>query len=129
MQRPRSKLAGSAVLSELADSDVLSDGSFTLAPPLLQTFARGALADGATDKAGNISRHDLSFFLDMTAAAISGRLADDTGASGPDGLTDEVAGTATNANGIAKFSGALDRGASPAVTSALQPDGSFTLTP
>jgi hypothetical protein len=58
MQRPRSRLA---------DSAVLSDGSFTLALPLLQTFARGALADGATDKAGNISRHDLCFILDTTA--------------------------------------------------------------
>ena len=38
MRRPRSRLA---------DSAVLSDGSFTLAPPLLQTFARGA-----TDKTG-----------------------------------------------------------------------------
>src|SRR5262245_134770 len=106
MQRPRSRLA---------DSAVLSDGSFTLALPLLQTLARGALADGATDKAGNISRHDLSFILDTTAATISGRLADDTGASGSDGLTDEpeVVGTATDANGIAKFGGALDRGASP----------------
>src|SRR5215472_5656328 len=122
MQRPRSRLA---------DSAVLSDDAFTLAPPLLQTFARGAVADGAPDNAGNISRHDLSLILDTTAATISGRLADDTGASGSDGLTDEpeVAGTATDANGIAKFSGALDRGASPAITSAVQPDGSFTLTP
>src|SRR5215471_8464236 len=115
MQRPRSRLAVSAVLSELADSDVLSDGWFTLAPPLLQTFARGALADGATDKAGNIPGHDLSFILDTTAATISGRLAHDTGASGSHGLTNEPepVGTATDANGIAQFSGALDRGASP----------------
>ena len=104
MQRPRSRLA---------DSAVLSDGSFTLAPPLLQTFARGALADGVTDKAGNISRHDLSFILDTTAATISGRLAHDTGASGSHGLTNEPkpVETATDANGIAKFSGALDRAA------------------
>src|SRR5262245_42117653 len=89
MQRPRSRLADSAVLSD--DSFTLAPpDSFTLAPPLLQTFARGAVADGAPDNAGNISRHD--------------------------------------ANGIAKFSGALDRAASPAVTSAVQPDGSFTLT-
>src|SRR5215831_12185665 len=122
MQRPRSRLA---------DSPVLSDTSFTLAPPLLQTLARGPLADCATDKAGNIPRRDLSFILDTTAATISGRLAHDTGASGSDGLTDEpeVAGTATDVNGIAKFSGALDRTAGPPVTSALQPDGSFTLTP
>jgi hypothetical protein len=80
MQRPRSRLA---------DSAVLSDGSFTLAPPLLQTLARGALADGATDKAGNIPRHDLSFILDTTAAIISGRLAHDTGASGSHGLTNQ----------------------------------------
>src|SRR5262245_55524545 len=122
MRRARSRLPVSAVLS---------DGSFTLAPPLLQTFARGALADGATDKAGNISRHDLSFILDTTAATISGKLAHDTGASGSHGLTDEpkLAGTATDANGIAKFSGTLDRGASLAVTSAVQPDGSFSLTP
>jgi len=115
----------------LADSPVLSDTSFTLAPPLLQTLARGPLADCATDKVGNIPRRDLSFILDTTAATISGRLAHDTGASGSDGLTDEpeVAGTATDANGIAKFSGALDRTAGPAVTSALQPDGSLTLTP
>jgi hypothetical protein len=106
MHRPRSRLA---------DSAVLSDGSFMLAPPLLQTFARGALADGATDKAGNISRHDLSFIPDTTAATISGRPAHDTGASGSHGLTNEPkpVGTATDANGIAKFSGALDRGASP----------------
>src|SRR6516162_186957 len=106
MQRPRSRLA---------DSPVLSDGSFTLAPPLLQTFARGALADGATDKAGNISRRDLSFILDTTAATISGRLAHDTGASGSHGLMNEPrpVGMAIDANGIAKFSGALDRGASP----------------
>src|SRR5262245_36065029 len=106
MQRPRSRLA---------DSAVLSDGSFALAPPLLQTFARGALADGATDKAGNISRHDLSFILNTTAATISGRPAHDIdiGASGSHGLTNEPkpVGTATDANGIAKFSGALDRGA------------------
>src|SRR5262249_39614662 len=71
------------------------------------------------------------YILDTTAATISGRLADDTGASGSDGLTDEpeVAGTATDANGISKFSGAPDRGASPAITSAVQPDGSVTLTP
>ena len=106
MERPRSRLAASAVLS---------DGSFTLAPPLLQTFARGALADGATDKAGNIPRHDLSFILDTTAATISGRLAHDTGASGSHGLTNEpkLVGTATDASGIVEFSGALDRGASP----------------
>src|SRR5262249_29021639 len=58
MQRPRSRLT---------DSTVFSDGSFTLAPPLLQTPARGALTDGATDKAGHIPRHDLSFILDTTA--------------------------------------------------------------
>src|SRR5262245_17562473 len=113
MQRPRSRLA---------DSAALSDGSFTLAPPRLQTLARGTLADGATDKAGNISRHDLSFIVYTTAATISGRLANDTGASGSHGLTNEpkLVGTATDANGIAKFSGALDRGASPVtVTPAL----------
>ena len=112
MQRPRSRLADSAVLSD--DSFTLAPpDSFTLAPPLLQTFARGAVADGAPDNAGNILRHDLSLILDTTAATISGRLADDTGASGSDGLTNEpeVAGTATDANGIAKFSGALDRAA------------------
>src|SRR5262249_43060511 len=123
MQRPRSRLADSAVLSD--DSFTLAPpDSFTLAPPLLQTFARGAVADGATDKAGNISRHDLSCFLDMTAAAISGRLAHDAGASGSEGLTNEpkVVETATDASGIAKSSGALDRGGSPAVTSAVQSD-------
>src|SRR5262245_825465 len=101
MQRPRSRLA---------DSAVLSDGSFTLASPLLQTFSRGTLADGATNKAGNISRHDLSFILNTTAATISGRLAHDTGASSSHGLTNEskLVGTAIDANGIAKFSGALD---------------------
>jgi Bacterial Ig-like domain len=129
MQRPRSRL--------LASAD-RSDGSFTLAPPLLQTLAGGALADGthalhleATDKAGDLSRLDLSFIRDTTAATMSGRLAHDTGASGSDRLTNDpkVAGTITDANGIAKFGGALDRGASRAVTSALQPEGSFTLTP
>src|SRR5262249_3099994 len=71
------------------------------------------------------------FILDTTAATISGRLAHDTGASGSHGLTSEpkLVGTATDANGIAKFGGALDRGASPAITSAVQPDGSVTLTP
>ena len=66
MRRPRSRL--------LASAD-RSDGSFTLAPPLLQTLAGGALADGthalhleATDKAGNISRHDLSFIFDTKIA-------------------------------------------------------------
>jgi Tryptophan-rich Synechocystis species C-terminal domain len=66
MRRPRSTLPASAVRS---------DGSFTLAPPLLQTLAGGALADGAhalhletTDKAGNISRLDLSFILDTKIA-------------------------------------------------------------
>ena len=66
MRRPRSGL--------LASAD-RSDGSFTLAPPLLQTLAGGALADGAhalhlkaTDKAGNISRLDLSFILDTKIA-------------------------------------------------------------
>ena len=112
MWRPRSRLPASAVRS---------DGSFTLAPPLLQTLAGGALADGthalhleATDKAGDLSRLDLSFIRDTTAATMSGRLAHDTGASGSDRLTNhpKVAGTVTDANGIAKFSGALDRGAS-----------------
>src|SRR5262249_12175609 len=122
MRRPRSRLA---------DSALLSDGSFTLAPALLQTFAREALADRATDKAGSISRHDLPFSLDTTAATISGRLADDTGASGSDGLTDEpeVAGTATDANGISKFSDARDRGAGPAAASAVQLDGSSSYAP
>src|SRR6266540_3250308 len=101
MRHPRSRLFASADRS---------DASFTLAPPepdvpifgirlsdwlhreahkLLQTLAGGALADGthalhpeAADKAGNISRLDLSFILDMTAATMSGRLAHDTGASG-----------------------------------------------
>src|SRR5262245_56698782 len=77
--------------SRLLASADRSDGSFTLAPPLLQTLAGGALAGGAladahalleaTDKAGNISRLDLSFILDTTAATRSGRLAHDTGAS------------------------------------------------
>src|SRR6266540_4043162 len=112
MWRPRSRLPASAVRS---------DGSFTLAPPLLQTLAGGALADGAhvlhleaTDKPGDLSRLDLSFIRDTTAATMSGALAHDTGASGSDRLTNDpkVAGTVTDANGIAKFSGALDRGAS-----------------
>jgi len=112
MRRPRSTLPASAVRS---------DGSFTLAPPLLQTLAGGALADGAhvlhleaTDKAGDLSRLDLSFIRDTTAATMSGGLAHDTGASGSDRLTNDpkVAGTVTDANGIAKFSGVLDRGAS-----------------
>src|SRR6266540_773623 len=111
MWRPRSRLPASLVRS---------DGSFTLAPPLLQTLTGGALADGAhalhleaTDKAGDISRLD-SFIRDTTAATMSGALAHDTGASGSDRLTNDpkVAGTVTDANGIAKFSGALDRGAS-----------------
>jgi len=58
MRHPRSRL--------LASAD-RSDGSFTLTPPLLQTLARGVLADGfhalhleATDKAGNVSRLDRS---------------------------------------------------------------------
>ena len=66
MRRPRVGLPASADRS---------DGSFTLAPPLLQTLAGGALADGAhalhlkaTDKAGNISRLDLSFILDTKIA-------------------------------------------------------------
>ena len=61
--------------SGLLGSADRSDGSFTLAPPLLQTLAGGALADGAhalhlkaTDKAGNISRLDLSFILDTKIA-------------------------------------------------------------
>src|SRR5262245_41798238 len=123
--------------STLVVSDVCSDGSFTtLDPGPLQTLARGALADSAhdleaIDRAGNISRHDSSSLLNTAAAIVSRRLAHDTGASGSDGLANEpkVAGTVTDANGTAKFSGGFDWGASPAVTSALQPDGSFTLTP
>ena len=73
MRHPRSRL--------LASAD-RSDGSFTLAPPLLQTLAGGALADGthalhleATDKAGDLSRLDLSFILDTKIAPPSFDLA------------------------------------------------------
>src|SRR5262249_44339626 len=104
----------------------------------LQTLAGGTPADGAhalhvgaTDKAGKISRLDLSFILDPTALTMSGRLVQGTGASGSDGLTNnpKVSGTGTDPNGISTFNGASDREASRAVTSALQPEGSFTLTP
>jgi hypothetical protein len=61
--------------SRLLASADRSDGSFTLAPPLLQTLAGGALADGthalpleATDKAGDLSRLDLSFIRDTSGS-------------------------------------------------------------
>jgi hypothetical protein len=60
MQRPRSRLAGSAVRS---------DGAFTLAPALLQTLAPAhALHLETTDKAGKTSSLDLSFVLDAKIA-------------------------------------------------------------
>src|SRR5215472_6582504 len=60
MQRPRSSLTASAVRS---------NGSFTLAPALLQTLAPAhALHLETTDKAAKTSSLDLSFVLDAKIA-------------------------------------------------------------
>jgi Pectate lyase superfamily protein len=81
MQRPRSRLAASAVRS---------DGSFTLAPALLQTLAPPhPLHLEATDKAGKTSSLDLSFVLDTKIAPPSFDLgpASDSGKKGDHATT------------------------------------------
>src|SRR5215471_2871860 len=86
MQLPRSRLVASAVRSDgsftlapallqtlapghALDLEATDDGAFTLAPALLQTLApTHPLRLEATDKAGKTSSLDLSFVLDTKIA-------------------------------------------------------------
>ena len=115
---------------------VKSDGSFTLSPAVLQNIAGGALQSGlhtldlvATDTAGNTTTVAVTFNLKALAAALN----NDTGASATDGITNDstINGVVLLANGFTSLTGGLD-GAPAAnfnLTSFVNPDGTFTLSP
>jgi hypothetical protein len=130
------QFAGTQVPSVDVTAQVNSDGSFTLPPALLQSIAGGALPDGlhtldlvATDAAGNATTVTVGFNIKSLAAA----LANDTGASKTDGITsdDTIKGVLSMARGFSSPTGGFD-GAAPAsfnLTSFVNPDGTFTLSP
>jgi hypothetical protein len=121
-------------------NQINTNGTFTLTPALLATIAGGTLADGAhvlhlaaTDQAGNVTSLAVSFTVATTAPSLTAALKNDTGAS--DGITgdDTITGKATAVtDALATLSAGFD-GASASsfvnLTSSLNPDGSFTLTP
>jgi hypothetical protein len=117
-------------------SQVQPDGSFSLSPAMLKSIAGGALQNGphtldlvATDAAGNSATVNVTFVVKSLTAA----LANDTGSNAHDGITsdDTVVGAVSTANGLSSLTGGLD-GASAAsfnLSSLVNPDGSFTLSP
>src|SRR5207253_34645 len=114
-----------------------ANGSFTLTAAQLAALSRermrlnsSPVALVATDNAGNNSSVDLSFVLDTTAPAVSAAPAHAAGATPSlhDALPISINGTASDANGLAALTGALDGGSSSSLLSLLQANGSFTLT-
>jgi hypothetical protein len=119
-----------------------ADGTFTLTPALLAQIAGGTLADGvhtlhlvATDVFGSARAVDVHFTLATKAPSVTAHLAHDTGTSATDGITsdDTISGSVTAfTDAIVKFSGGLDSASASTfadLTKAINPDGSFTLTP
>ncbi|MGC1560076.1 MAG: Ig-like domain-containing protein, partial [Bradyrhizobium sp.] len=119
-----------------------ADGTFTLTPALLAQIAGGTLADGvrtlhlvATDVFGNARAVDVHFTLATKAPSITAHLAHDTGTSATDGVTsdDTISGSVTAfTDAIVKLTGGLDSASASTfadLTKAINPDGSFTLTP
>jgi hypothetical protein len=123
-------------------NQITAGGTFTLTPALLATIAGGTLANGthvlhltATDTAGNVTSLAVSFTVATTAPSLTAALKNDTGTSASDGITsdDTITGKATAVtNAIAALSAGFDNASATSfvnLTSSLNPDGSFTLTP
>jgi hypothetical protein len=128
--------AGTDVPSVDLTSLVKSDSSFTLSPAELQNIAGAALQNGlhtldlvATDTAGNTTTLAVTFNLKALAAALK----NDTGASATDGITNDstINGVVSLANGLTSLTGGLDGAAAASfnLTSFVNPDGTFTLSP
>jgi hypothetical protein len=123
-------------------SAVKSDGTFLFGQNVLQQLAGGTLADGmhtlhlaASDAAGHSGGLDLPFALDTDKPALTAKLANDTGASATDGITndDTIIGKAADpGDGIARLTGGFDRASASNfvdLTSSLKSGGTFALDP
>jgi hypothetical protein len=118
------------------------DGTFTLTPALLATMAGGSMADGAyilqltaTDTGGNVTNVAVSFTVATTPPVLTAALANDTGVSASDGITsdDTIVGKVTAlTDAIATLSAGFDNASATSfvdLTSSINADGTFTLTP
>ena len=115
--------AGTAAGGQLT----VTDGTDTALIHLTGLFAPGGF-HLASDGAGN-SGTLVTYSVPQIVASISGGLANDTGVSASDGITDDPAidGTVTSAFPIVAFAASLDNGPDVDVLAQLQSDGSFAL--
>jgi hypothetical protein len=120
-------------------AELQADGRFRLSPAELAVIAGGTLSPGthtldltALDADANATTVDVTFTLDTAPPSFSAGLADDTGFSATDGITndDAIGGTVGDAAGVVALVGTLDQSAAfMDFTGLIGAGGTFEISP